>query len=272
MTRSKIYWNTLCCLLSVHLISAQGRQLDDLDDENVGVGIGNARQEKELYKGFSGFHLFSNATQRVYHHDLTIAVVEITRNNTLMNCELIEVFNDEQQHEALRNLTIQISKPIRVTFNEIMELMSRCGRLDQNLINRRIAATLHKPPVDQPESETTQSSILSGIVPGTKWCGTGDIAKTYFDLGSEVTMDKCCRAHDLCPVKVRGYSARYNLTNESLYTKSHCSCDDELLKCLRSSNKPAANFMANIYFNILRIPCIVDEKEGKKRFRSAKRF
>lgn len=34
-----------------------------------------------------------------------------------------------------------------------------------------------------------------------------------------MTMDKCCRAHDLCPVKVRGYSARYNLTNESLYTK-----------------------------------------------------
>lgn len=26
-------------------------------------------------------------------------------------------------------------------------------------------------------------SVFSGIIPGTKWCGTGDIATTYSDLG-----------------------------------------------------------------------------------------
>lgn len=26
-------------------------------------------------------------------------------------------------------------------------------------------------------------SLFSGILPGTKWCGTGDIATTYTDLG-----------------------------------------------------------------------------------------
>lgn len=54
---------------------------------------------------------------------------------------------------------------------------------------------------------------------GTKWCGTGDIAETYSDLGSEMAMDRCCRQHDLCPVKIRAYQNKYELTNESLYTK-----------------------------------------------------
>lgn len=54
---------------------------------------------------------------------------------------------------------------------------------------------------------------------GTKWCGTGDIATTYHDLGSDKDSDKCCRTHDLCPVKIRAFKQRYNLTNNSLYTK-----------------------------------------------------
>lgn len=27
-------------------------------------------------------------------------------------------------------------------------------------------------------------SLLSGVFPGTKWCGTGDIAKNFHDLGT----------------------------------------------------------------------------------------
>lgn len=56
-------------------------------------------------------------------------------------------------------------------------------------------------------------------IAGTKWCGTGDIAGSYYDLGTEKQLDKCCRTHDLCPVKVSGLKTQYNLTNYSLYTK-----------------------------------------------------
>lgn len=46
-----------------------------------------------------------------------------------------------------------------------------------------------------PNDDTTKAfqfknnpfSVFSGIIPGTKWCGTGDIAATYSDLG----MEKC---------------------------------------------------------------------------------
>lgn len=54
---------------------------------------------------------------------------------------------------------------------------------------------------------------------GTKWCGTGDIAANYFDLGTEKEIDRCCRTHDLCPVKVRAFQSRYGLNNMSFYSK-----------------------------------------------------
>ncbi|XP_039300903.1 phospholipase A2 phospholipin-like [Nilaparvata lugens] len=63
------------------------------------------------------------------------------------------------------------------------------------------------------------STLLSGILPGTKWCGSGDIAETYYDLGTETDIDKCCRNHDICPSKVRPKTVRYNMTNNSPYTK-----------------------------------------------------
>lgn len=103
---------------------------------------------------------------------------------------------------------------------------------------------------------------------GTKWCGTGDIAKDYYDLGTEPAVDKCCRAHDLCPVKVRAFSQRYNVTNDSLYTKSHCLCDDRLFNCLKDSLSPTAHIMGTIYFNLVQIPCLEDTN-GVRKYRKS---
>lgn len=112
-------------------------------------------------------------------------------------------------------------------------------------------------------------SLLSGIIPGTKWCGTGDIADTYHDLGDDATMDRCCRTHDLCPMKVRAYQKRYNLSNNSIYTKSHCKCDDMLYECLKKTNTSAAQVMGSIYFNLVQVPCVEETPKGM-RFRRAR--
>lgn len=117
---------------------------------------------------------------------------------------------------------------------------------------------------------TCDNCLFSLNFLGTKWCGTGDIAKNYHDLGSEANVDMCCRAHDLCPVKVRAYSRRYNITNGSLYTKSHCKCDDKLYDCLKNSSSQTAKLMGNVYFNLVQVPCVEDTEDGKKRFRTAK--
>jgi len=34
-----------------------------------------------------------------------------------------------------------------------------------------------------------------------------------------MAMDRCCRQHDLCPIKIRAYQNKYELMNDSLYTK-----------------------------------------------------
>lgn len=74
---------------------------------------------------------------------------------------------------------------------------------------------------DNMDSITGESNSFHGLlfVAGTKWCGNSDIAKSYFDLGREKDVDRCCRTHDLCPVKVQAYRTRYNLTNQHFYTK-----------------------------------------------------
>lgn len=61
--------------------------------------------------------------------------------------------------------------------------------------------------------------IIVNSLPGTKWCGLGDIANEYSDLGTERTLDKCCRAHDHCPTKLKALRSGYGLVNWSFYTK-----------------------------------------------------
>ena len=115
------------------------------------------------------------------------------------------------------------------------KLMSQCEKVDRLNESRMKKAKRQEDPFDDEEGyqadqpakvdESTKkgmfsaSSLLSGIIPGTKWCGTGDIAKDYHDLGDDKNIDRCCRTHDLCPMKVRPYQSRYRLNNNSIYTK-----------------------------------------------------
>lgn len=96
------------------------------------------------------------------------------------------------------------------------------------------------------------------------------IAIQQFSNFQEKQMDRCCRQHDICPVKIRAYQSRYDLTNNSLYTKSHCTCDDLLFACLKATNTSASQLMGNIYFNLVQVPCIVENREGKVIFKGSR--
>lgn len=63
------------------------------------------------------------------------------------------------------------------------------------------------------------SKVMNLMVLGTKWCGMGDSAKNYFDLGKRRDVDVCCRAHDHCPIRLKALRMGYGLINLSLYTK-----------------------------------------------------
>lgn len=62
-------------------------------------------------------------------------------------------------------------------------------------------------------------------MPGTKWCGAGQLAESYNELGSDRNEDRCCRAHDNCRMNIGAFRRRFGLFNFRPFTISHCKCD-----------------------------------------------
>lgn len=110
---------------------------------------------------------------------------------------------------------------------------------------------------------TDLMSIWRGILPGTNWCGMGDRATSYNDLGFESDIDICCRAHDFCPIRLSAFSAGYGLFNWSFYTRSHCRCDQNFLDCLERAESPLAAVVLRFYFTIMKTTCLHDSETNK---------
>ena len=51
------------------------------------------------------------------------------------------------------------------------------------------------------------------LIAGTKWCGGGNKADDYDDLGKYDKPDKCCRAHDKCPMSLKARTSGWGLKN-----------------------------------------------------------
>ncbi|XP_012219070.1 uncharacterized protein [Linepithema humile] len=226
---------------------------------------------RNTFKGLNGFSPKTHANDEiraVYYHEQTVAIVDLGPRNELHDCNIIEVYEPFEATDVIRNLSM-ILHPQVVSFQELTRLMQQCESLDSYQVEG--TSTLPTNALSRGSRIAASSiTLLSGILPGTKWCGTGDIAENYHDLGDLPHIDRCCRTHDLCPIKIRAQQTRYNLTNYSLYTKSHCTCDMVLYHCLKAANHPTANLMGQIYFNLVKVPCIEDTERNNLRKLSRK--
>lgn len=63
------------------------------------------------------------------------------------------------------------------------------------------------------------------MFPGTKWCGRGQIAQEYDELGDDQEADSCCRDHDCCREIIPCFSTKYNYFNFRFHAILHCDCD-----------------------------------------------
>lgn len=90
---------------------------------------------------------------------------------------------------------------------------------------------------------------------GTKWCGDGDIANSFTDLGTFSTSDACCREHDTCPVIIDAGTTNFNLVNSGLFTRSHCECDRKFYNCLKNAGTVVAKSIGVTYFSLLGPQC-----------------
>jgi secretory phospholipase A2 len=244
------------------------------------------KRQISAMKTYSGRRLAVDSLRMIYYNDQTVAIIELGPEKMLISCELIEIYNDNEGKVLLKKLS-RINRPLAIGFIDMLKLMQQCDEVDKNreqMKSQELVPFYQKQTASRDGAEINEASrddsggagfqnplsLFSGVFPGTKWCGTGDIAKNYHDLGTEKQMDRCCRQHDICPVKIRAYQTRYDLTNNSLYTKSHCTCDDLLFACLKATNTSASQLMGNIYFNLVQVPCIVENREGKVTFRGSR--
>ena len=77
-----------------------------------------------------------------------------------------------------------------------------------------------------------------------------------------VGVDNCCRAHDLCPIRVPNFSMAYGLINPRPFPIMHCGCDESFRSCLKKEGSVKSKMVGQFYFDHLKSPCFVF-KPGK---------
>ncbi|KAK6183824.1 hypothetical protein SNE40_006419 [Patella caerulea] len=141
-------------------------------------------------------------------------------------------------YTLLRNSS-EIENALEVTINELDGMIESCSDGD----GRR------------------KRAVINIIAPGTKWCGTGDVAKNDDDLGSNAVTDACCRTHDKCKPDIDGFGRKGTFINVLPWTRLHCDCDNAFHSCLKSARntnnaeKIVADIAGFAYFHVTNTKC-----------------
>uniref|UniRef100_A0A3P8W0J1 phospholipase A2 n=1 Tax=Cynoglossus semilaevis TaxID=244447 RepID=A0A3P8W0J1_CYNSE len=93
------------------------------------------------------------------------------------------------------------------------------------------------------------------IVPGTLWCGSGNKALSFTDLGVFADTDSCCREHDQCKHTILSFHSQFGVFNRNIFTMSHCDCDNKFRQCLRDADDSISDAVGYTFFNLLKMHC-----------------
>ncbi|KAB5543386.1 hypothetical protein PHYPO_G00078470 [Pangasianodon hypophthalmus] len=104
-------------------------------------------------------------------------------------------------------------------------------------------------------SQNLKRSKRAWMIPGTLWCGSGNKASDFSDLGLFEETDKCCREHDHCDQTIASFEFGYGVFNTNFFTLSHCDCDSKFRHCLHNANDNMAGMVGYGYFNLLKMRC-----------------
>nr|XP_029503365.1 group 3 secretory phospholipase A2-like [Oncorhynchus nerka] len=106
------------------------------------------------------------------------------------------------------------------------------------------------------DEKQTHRRVKRGlIVPGTLWCGSGNKAAAYDDLGVFAETDSCCREHDQCQDTILSFQTNYGVFNTNIFTLSHCHCDNRFHQCLLGAEDSISDTVGYVFFNLLKMHC-----------------
>ncbi|XP_031428721.1 uncharacterized protein proca1 [Clupea harengus] len=154
---------------------------------------------------------------------------------------------------------VTIPTALNPSFTNITEVKLKCLQLK----SKRSTSTSELPSNEAREKEKVpgkETSILRRskrgfTYPGTLWCGAGNNADHYDQLGEFAETDKCCRVHDYCPHVIHAFSTNYGYTNFKWVSISHCDCDNAMKACLRNVNDTSSRIVGQAFFNVMEVPC-----------------
>ncbi|XP_068085638.1 uncharacterized protein GIIIspla2 isoform X2 [Anabrus simplex] len=226
------------------------------------------RQGVKLRQVTDGTHFI----QLIYSADDELRDCEYIRQKKIVS-HFLDSFREDVEHakegeDEFRNVTFQRLDYGEVLPADIASWLDYSGLKQQCKDKHRELKKLlrHKTHGDEEEKRHALEHIerqkreLMDIfrVPGTKWCGKGQTASKYTQLGGFDGADKCCRLHDTaCPFFISAFEQKYGLFNWRINTIMHCACDERFRTCLKMTGTGAANLVGKLFFNVVQTSCFV---------------
>ncbi|XP_064075773.1 uncharacterized protein LOC113396869 isoform X3 [Vanessa tameamea] len=169
-------------------------------------------------------------------------------------------FEDEKFYRHFGNVTFRILKDGENLPPDVADWLNY-DRLKNECFERHEQLTYmleNRNKVSDATLTRSQRSIRENfIMPGTKWCGAGQLAESYNELGSDRDEDRCCRSHDNCRMNIGAFKRRFGLFNFRPYTISHCKCDRRFRACLKLADTSVSNMVGKLFFNIVQTKCFI---------------
>nr|QHO60752.1 salivary phospholipase A2 [Sergentomyia schwetzi] len=238
-------------------------------------------------------HNFTNDNGYQYHQSALPAVTKHEFRNFLDNdaippsyqmafddVEDFEITNDlarKSERFGMRNFTFVELRDLQDIPSDLLPLLDiqsiteQCNQRHEEM--QRIVGGIDSDDEEIRKNATEhldrRKRALSDMfrMPNTKWCGTGNGAGIYNQLGGASRADMCCRKHDHCKLNIQAMTNKWQFFNYRFYTISSCSCDRRFRTCLKMADSPDANIVGKIFFNIVQSKCFIlkPEKYCKQR-------
>ncbi|XP_039762301.1 uncharacterized protein LOC120635370 isoform X2 [Pararge aegeria] len=169
-------------------------------------------------------------------------------------------FGDERYYRHFGNVTFRILKNGEKLPTDVARWFNY-DKLKTECFERHEELTLmmkNRNKVSENSLQRSRRSLRENfIMPGTKWCGAGQLATTYNELGPDRNEDRCCRAHDNCRMNIGAFKRRFGYFNLSPFTISHCRCDRRFRACLKLADTAVSNMVGKLFFNVVQTKCFI---------------